>query len=72
MHKQKQDRNRRDGHMFQGRTRRVVRICGMRVFRRCGSILNVLPAWHNGGTVEPPCDFQMKSSKPSVNKGVPP
>ena len=43
--------------------------------RRCGlyrRILKYKPQGNNGGTVEPPCDFQKWSMDCPVNKGIPP
>ena len=46
-----------------GSMRRRFRYRGVLVFKS---------AWINGGTVEPPCDFQKGFMELPVNRGVPP
>lgn len=52
--------------------RSVGRVGSMQRRVRNRRILVYRSEWKNGGTVEPPCDFQKSLSKMPVNKGIPP
>lgn len=46
----------------------VHRVCGL---GRSRLVLVLRPEWKNGGTVEPPCDFQRCYINLPLNKGTP-
>lgn len=52
--------------------RGLERVRSMRQRIRNRRILVYRSEWKNGGTVEPPCDFQKEFSKMPVNRGIPP
>lgn len=52
--------------------RGLERVGSMRQRIRNRRVLVCRSEWKNGGTVEPPCDFQKGLSKMPVNRGIPP
>lgn len=65
-------RSQRYEEMLIERFRGLRGICSMQRMERNWPTLVSRPEWKRGGTVEPPCDFQLGLSGMSVFIGIPP
>lgn len=68
---QKQHRFREHGTMPCLESRRLAGVRSMPILRRYAYVLVLRSEGKKGGTVVPPCDFQLESSEMPLNKGTP-
>lgn len=70
MPSEKQIRRQQHGAMLPSSRRRLDRLGGMPILRRCGAVLVLQPAGQKCGAVVPHCDFQKCYTGIALNKGV--
>lgn len=72
MPSEKQIRRQQHGTMLPSSRRRLDRLGGMPILRRCGAVLVLQPAGQKCGAVVPHCDFQKCYTGIALYKGVSP